>query len=181
MREIEVKARVRNKESLVSELEKLGIKLSDPIIQNDVIFSRPVENYGEYIPNFSCVRIRKQNDKYLFTLKKSGINELDSIEHETEISNPEEMTSIVKLLGQVEMARVNKKRQKAVYKDMEICVDEVEGLGSFIELERLVTSGDPEKIQKELFDFLLTLGIKKEEEINQGYDTLMFNLNNNRI
>ena len=68
---------------------------------------------------------------------------------------------------------VKKHRQKARFNDMELCLDEIDDLGTFIEIEKLTNDEDTERIQAELFDFLLTLGIQKEDRITQGYDTLM--------
>ena len=70
----------------------------------------------------------------------------------------------------------NKKRRKCRYNEYEVCLDEVEGLGNFIEVEK-ITEGEGEVIQRELFNFLMKLGVNKEDKIEQGYDTLMYNKN----
>ena len=50
------------------------------------------------------------------------------------------MTSICEQLGFVLHVRVNKIRRKASFNGYEICLDEVEDLGSFIEVEKCQTS-----------------------------------------
>ncbi|MDP3762811.1 MAG: CYTH domain-containing protein, partial [bacterium] len=56
----------------------------------------------------------------------------------------------------------------------EICLDEVDRLGSFVEVETFSDDGDPEKIQEEIFKFLLSLGVKPEDRVREGYDTLVY-------
>ena len=55
---------------------------------------------------------------------------------------------------------------------MEICLDVVEGLGTFIEVEAFA-DGKTEEVQERLFAFLRTLGIKDEDRVTKGYDTLV--------
>jgi len=77
------------------------------------------------------------------------------------------------LLNYEQTVEVHKKRIKTSYKDYEICLDEVAGLGSFIEVEKM-SDENGEKVQKELFDFLKTLGVSKEDRVFNGYDTLIW-------
>ena len=53
-------------------------------------------------------------------------------------------------------------------------MDEVEGLGSFIEVEEMTEDGDSEKIQEKLFEFLKTMGITDEDREQYGYDVLLW-------
>ena len=56
---------------------------------------------------------------------------------------------------------------------MALCVDELDGLGMFLELERMVPDGVPgEAVQAELSCFVAALGIDAEQ-INQTYHVLV--------
>ena len=174
-KEVEVKARVSNLEELASKLESLGVVLSQPITQNDETFIG--ENYNDYDklqPGRNILRIRKNNDKFIFTIKQSLKNELDSHERETEIADPAEFREALLLMGYKPVVKINKVRRKAKYNGYEICLDEVAGLGSFVEVEKIVDEEDSEKVQDELFEFLETLGIKREDRETRGYDTLIY-------
>lgn len=173
MKEIEVKARVRDKEAFLAALKERGIELGEPIEQRDIVFAEDISRFKEFTPNVNFLRIRNQNGQHLFTLKRSEVNETESTEHETEVSKPEEVIAIIKLLGFEEAVRIHKVRRKAKYQDFEICLDDIEHLGLFVEVEKLVESGDIEAIQNELFSFLETLGISRADQVTQGYDTLM--------
>ena len=56
---------------------------------------------------------------------------------------------------------------------MTICLDKVEGLGEFIEVEKITEQDDSIQTQKKLFDFLKSLGISEEDQVFKGYDTLI--------
>jgi predicted adenylyl cyclase CyaB len=69
--------------------------------------------------------------------------------------------------------RVVKKRKKTHYKDYEICLDEIENLGTFIEIEKIGNEKDADKIQKDMLDFLDKLRVSKNDIVKKGYDILM--------
>ena len=174
-KEIEVKARAEDLKLIGRNLEKIGCVLSKPLTQRDIIFV--VANYGnftEFQPGKNILRIRESGGKFLLTLKQPQSNELDCIEHETEIADPDEMKRVLLLMGYQEIVRVNKTRIKTNHNGWEICLDELEGLGSFIEVEKIAEEENAEAIQNELFGFLKTLGIKKENRITHGYDTMVY-------
>lgn len=179
MNEIEVKAKVANLSLLEDKLNKLGIKLSKPITQRDRVFF-PKDLVGDFTnmdkrgkrTKAPALRIREQGKKVIFTYKIPVSNNLDKLEFESGIDNPEAMASICEQLGFVLHVRVNKVRRKARCKDYEICLDKVEDLGSFIEVEKM--SDQPgEAIQMELWEFLKSLGIKEEDREIYGYDILL--------
>jgi len=179
MKEIEVKARIADKAALLQKLEELGCHLSEPVSQKDRVF---VPNGAPLpVPNGTNVlRIREQGGKIIFTLKQPLTNQLDCIERELAIDDAEAMADIFGLLGFWESARVNKLRRKGKHQDLEICVDEVDELGSFIEVEKLAESADSAEVQDELFGFLKTLGVGEEDRVHDGYDILMYKLKNSQ-
>ena len=178
MHEIEVKAKIADKEAVKKQLEKLRCVFSEPVRQEDSIYSDPAIPFEIFKSDINLLRIRKEGRKTIFTLKRPQKNEQDAIEHETEIQNGEEMAAAIELLGFKKMVEVKKTRETAKYQNYTICLDEVEGLGSFIEAETFSDTGDPEKIQEEIFKFLLSLGVKPEDRIIEGYDTLVYLKNN---
>jgi adenylate cyclase, class 2 len=66
-----------------------------------------------------------------------------------------------------------KKRQTTHCDGYEICLDEVEGLGAFIELEKIAEEKDAGHIQKQMLEFLISLGISPDDQVKKGYDILM--------
>jgi len=174
MKEVEVKAKIDNFDSVKEQLIKLGCEFSEPLIQDDNIYLKNGTDLGDVRKGVVAMRIRNSNSKHIFNMKKQLENDLDNIEHETEISNPDELHEILTHLGYYVASHVYKKRIKCNYKDMEICLDEVKDLGNFIEAEKLVQDDDSMQVQKDLFEFLMSLGIKKEDKVIHGYDILIY-------
>lgn len=179
MYEVEVKAKLQNREEVFKKLQDLGCIFSEELHQIDHIFIPdkvvfpPVAGSG--IP---VLRVRKSNDAYFFTLKISQGSRQDSLERELEISDGEAMIEIIKLMKYQSAPTVDKKRIKTNLNGMEIVLDTVKDLGEFIEAEKIVTAENPEdrkRTQEELFEFLETLGIKKEDRVIDGkYDIMLF-------
>jgi adenylate cyclase class 2 len=172
MREIEIKARVNNKAKLESALHNLGVKLSLPIKQHDRVFGEPgaVDN----VLDANWLRIRTENDqKHIFTLKRSVVGHLDSIEHETEIMDQEELENIILEMHFTPYSDLTKIRRTGHIGDIEICFDELPGLGTFIEAEKIMSNdADHNKVITELWEVLHKLGIEKKDEEHEGYDVL---------
>lgn len=175
MREIEVKAIVRDKHGIVNKLLGLGCKLKDPAEQVDQIFLHKTLTYANVTTGIPIARIRTSMGKHIFTVKVPVKNQLDKLESETVVEDPNRMAEALELMDFKKVMIIKKMRQKTDYQGDEICFDEVEGLGSFIEMERLVKESEgTEKIQEELFSFLKNLGIKQEDRISEGYDILIY-------
>ena len=104
---------------------------------------------------------------------KSGSESLVKREHEVVVDSADEARKILSMLGLQEAVRVIKKRQTAHYNDYEICLDDVEGLGSFIELEKMADEVGAAQIQQQMMDFLQLLGVAPEDQVKKGYDILM--------
>lgn len=173
MREIEIKAKVADKELLITKLENAGIQLSDPIKQHDVVYGQP--GVADNSPASIWLRIRTENNaKTIFTLKQQHSGGLDSIEHETEISDATELGAIIAILGFTLYSDLTKIRRKAHIGDVEICLDDVEGLGVFIEAEKLAEEdADGTSVTAALWHELEQLGVDKASEVFEGYDVLM--------
>lgn len=174
-KEIEVKARVLDLTELTKKLEGLRVSLSEPIIQNDETFVD--QNYGDYAkfqPGKNVLRIRENNGKFIFTLKQPQSNELDCFERETEINDPKEFKEALLLMRYKPVVEIHKVRRKAKYKDYEICLDDVKELGAFVEVEKITDDENADKVQDELFSFLESLGVTKDNREMRGYDTLVY-------
>ncbi|MFZ3011625.1 MAG: class IV adenylate cyclase [Minisyncoccia bacterium] len=175
--EIEVKAKVKNKDVLVSKLREIGCVLNEPVVQDDCIYNKKGIDLSSHSHGTPVLRIREQKGRIVFTLKKNRSNDLDCIEKEIEITDKNTLEEIIELLDYEKTVEVHKKRQRGKYSDYEICLDEVEGLGFFIEVEKM-SEEDGEKVQNELFDFLKKLGIEDEDRVLIGYDSLVWLKNN---
>ena len=173
LKEIEVKIKVDDFGKIEEELLKLNCKLSDPVTQIDKIYLPNGIKFTEIKTDTNILRIRRQNDKNIFTLKRNSETSLSKIEYETVFENAEQMEKIFDTLNFYQAASVKKTRRKCKYNDMEICLDDVEGLGKYIEIEKM-TSDDPQKTQKELLEVLESLDVNTNNRAYYGYDILIY-------
>ena len=174
MQEIEVKARLRDRDTVMQRLASLGCAFKDPIEQEDAVYVEKTGSLEIFLSNKVFLRIRVNDGSEVILTAKKRTGPLVAIEYETTVASKEEVRQILLLMGYQEAVRVHKVRVTTEYQGCEICVDEVEGLGSFIEMEKLTEDGDAEKIQEELFGFFASLGIVEADRVTKGYDLLMF-------
>lgn len=168
--EIEIKAKVKDLNVLRLKLEEIGCTFSEPIIQDDYIYNQKGIDLKDHRHNTPVLRIREQMGKIIFTVKKNRSDELDCIEKEVEVDDKNILKEIIELLGFQKTVEVHKKRQKGKYHDYEICLDEVQDLGTFIEIKK-ISEENGEEVKTELLNFLEKLGIKKEDRVLIGYDS----------
>lgn len=178
MREIEVKAKVNDLTLLLEKANDLGIKFGRPIFQDDSTYETKISKTD---PAWNIFRIRKQENQIILTMKYLASNRSrDNHERESIIDNDKAVIDMLERVGYKFGVRIMKKRRKAKYQGLEICLDEIEDLGNFIEIEKLADdNADVDLIQSELWEILLKMGIKPEDRIHQGYDTLMKKFVNN--
>lgn len=176
MHEVEVKAVLKDKDAVMKVLAALGCSFSEPVTESDILYAEDVSSMEAYNRNSSFLRIRERGDgKIIFTLKyhpdrHEGRPDSMPLEHEVEISSKDEMEKMLLLMGYQEAVRIDKMRQKSHHKKWEICIDEVEGLGSFIELEELTDGKETQRIVDEMLAFLGTLGISRDDMFANRYD-----------
>lgn len=177
MREIEVKARCESIQAVVARVTQQGIIVSDPVSQSDQVFGLPGEA-GSDENQLPWLRIRTEDrggmKRTIFTLKRSVTGQLDSIEHETEVQDRDETLNIIKELGFVPYMNITKTRQVARLGSIEICIDEVEGLGSFVEAEKMTAlDANYDEVIDELWGALENLGVSRSDQVFDGYDVLI--------
>lgn len=172
MKEIEVKALLKDSESFLKKASERGIEFGESIIQDDMTYETK-KPYND--PSWNIFRIRKQADKIILTMKyKASDRSRDNHERESVIADAEQVADMLERVGYSPGVRINKSRQTAKYKDLELCLDEIDELGSFVEVEKLANEdADVDTVQSELWKLLLDLGVGPEDRIHKGYDTLM--------
>lgn len=180
MREIEIKLRVNDSQQIKEKLIEMGCIFSGSIHQHDTNYTKggSTEEWVASKEGDMIIRIRRQETGAEFNLKQQKSNESDNLEYETKIDDPDALHDILVTLGYSPEIEVKKVRQKGKLGEYEICLDEVEKLGSFMEIEKLTSNDiDPEAVRKELFDAIKPLGLSEADEEIRGYDTQVFLLN----
>ncbi len=172
--EVEVKARLKNREAVMKKLQDQGFVFGEPVTQEDTVYSERVGTLDDFMSNKIFLRLRTKNKtKTIFTLKRPLDKTLNKVEWETAVDSRDEMEHALFEMGYKKAVQVDKVRL-TIHKELwEICIDEVKDLGDFIEVEKMTENESAKKIQDELYAFLDTLGIAKEDRVTEGYDILM--------
>lgn len=173
VREVEVKYRVDDTEGLLAALRVRGIELSAPVRQDDQAYAPEGWSYGDRKLGVSFARLRTVDGAHSFTVKRPAENALSCDEHETAVADRGQMHRAILAMGFYPTVRIAKTRRTAVVGGMSVCVDEVDGVGMFLEVERLVPDGvEGEAVQAGLAAFVAALGIRAERT-DETYDSLV--------
>jgi adenylate cyclase class 2 len=175
MREIEVKAVLKDRESFLKKASERGIIFGDPIIQEDTTYETTIPHSD---PLWNIFRIRKQGDEVILTMKyKASTRSRDNHERETVIQDTDQVADMLERVGYSLGVCIRKSRRIAHHEELELCLDEIDGLGSFVEVEKLgEEDADVDAIQSQLWKLLLDLGISSQDRTHKGYDTMMHEL-----
>jgi adenylate cyclase class 2 len=173
VREVEAKFRVGDVEALALALKARAVELGPPVTQEDQAYAPVGWRYGQSKIGVPFARLRTEASRHLFTVKVPGDNELSCEEHETEVVDREQMHAAVVAMGFTPTVRIVKTRRHGRWGEVSLCLDDVVGLGVFLELERLVPPEVPAlAAQTELADLVGKLGVEVER-VEETYDSLL--------
>ncbi len=158
--EIEIKAYCQDIVTIGKRLERLGAVFVKTERESDRYFNHPTKDFAE---TDEALRLRSVGSTTILTYKGPKISNKSKarVEKEAVVHGEEETGEILVCLGFRESGAVVKTRDYYKVKDIIVCVDEVEGLGSFVELEK--KGKDIDSIEKELFTLAENLGLEKFE------------------
>lgn len=177
MIEVEIKVPVLNREKIIDELKQTGFVCGDLVRESDLYFDNEcgqIKKSDGALRLRSCENLTQQHTKQWMTCKGPKLDEISMTrtEMEMEIGCVNTGEAILKFLGYVHTYPVTKLRQYYFLKEKEIsaCLDQVEGLGDFLELEQVVKTEEerPEAL-KNLLSILEKLGFSEESMIRESY------------
>ncbi|WP_232304122.1 CYTH domain-containing protein [Pseudofrankia sp. DC12] len=170
---MEVKYALSDAQAVAVAFAERGIVLDGPVFQDDQAFAPVGWSFGDSKLGVSFLRLRTVNGRHWFALKQPVANAQDCLEYETEVLDRGQMHQAVLLMGYAATVRVAKSRRTGRHGDISLCLDEVEGVGAFLELERLVPDDEPaDAVQAELAAFVASLGIDAVRT-SETYDSLV--------
>ena len=135
--------------------------------QVDTVFLLPEQVDAPIAPGSKIMRVRDvlnpktgELQQSLMTLKVEGQAKLVSDEYEFAVDDGNAARQMLTALGWQEIVTVDKVRLESKTEDYTICIDEVAGLGLFIELEVLAEDdANANNIQQQMCNFLKNLDI----------------------
>jgi adenylate cyclase class 2 len=156
MLEVETKIRVADLSLVRRRLGDLGAKQSGVSTQRDVYLNAP---YRDFAVTDEALRIRYTDDFTEVTYKgakipTSGLKTRPEVN--LHVDSGERFEELMQGLGFTPVAEVKKTREEYRWKGASIALDEVEGLGTFVEIEVITEKSAAsaerlvEEIQKEI-------------------------------
>lgn len=177
--EIEIKLPVKNLDDVKEQLRSKGFQEEAVIRECDMYYNslyHDVKKMGE------ALRIRKSTN--LFTGKlQAQINfkgkKIDDVsmsrqEYETLVENPETMEKILIALEFKPVAGVQKTRCYMKRGNMTACLDQVENLGDFLELEMIASEESTRAGYLQSMErFLTELGLSMKDTVRTSYLSML--------
>ncbi len=160
MLEIEIKAYCEDHERIGAALVGMGATFVGTFTERDLYLKSPIKDFKK---TDEALRIRQTDGGVVLTYKGPRLNGLSKtrIEEEVGVSDYGSLIAILESIGFAGGGSVVKVRRKYALHDIEICLDSVEGLGDFVELEK--KGVDREEAEKELFRIAGELGLDRFE------------------
>jgi len=164
---VELKAWVPSLKGLASSLINLGGRRIGSFRQIDTYFAAPKGR----------LKIREMDhggSQLVYYLRKNSRGPKVSNVYLTFLSEPDIVKSILSMILGVKSV-VKKRRQIFRIKGVQVHLDHVDGLGSFIEFEKVVKAEDSEisEARKQLERLLSALGIPRENLQTSSYGELV--------
>lgn len=162
--EAEIKAPLTDAGTFRGELDLHGAERLDHRIQEDRYFDHPVRSFKE-TDEALRVRITTGQSGCKLTYKGPKLDEQTKSRGEIEVGvdDTDGITQLLEALGFEPVARVSKEREVYQLEGITITVDEVEGLGPYVELEKMVPKEEAEDARKELLGMADQLDLRELE------------------
>ena len=135
-------------------------------LQSDEYLNDPLRDFAK---QDKALRIRSHDGRYFMTYKGPCLDEVAKIRHEIEMplesaACADQLKQAFIGIGFVSVATVSKRREKMTIKwqnqVVEICLDEVDEVGSFVEVELVVEDdGDIESAKQTLLSLAEEVGL----------------------
>jgi len=169
MIEVELKYRLDDPESLLASLVARGAQPGDPTVERDIYFNHPSRDFRE---TDEALRVRWDGSQATLTYKGQLLDRVSKSREELELdlsgeTGLETARRILGLLGFVESGDVEKRRTKFPILDrgmpVLVTIDDVTGLGLFVELEAAAEREAYEPVRDRLIELAGALGLTQGE------------------
>ena len=166
MYEVELKFAIDDTTDILAQLQQLGAESSAERHQQDRYFAHPVRDFAKTDEAF---RIRSDGQSNCVTYKGPVVDDQVKSREEIEIAFADgpaalqQLTAMLTLLGFQEVRTVTKRRTPYHFTweshSVEMTIDEVEGLGRFVEIETLAAVADRDQARDAILSLARHLGL----------------------
>ena len=173
---------------IMEKIKQEKFKLVSEEVEEDTYFS---DEDMYFVKNRICLRTRKINDNYLeLTYKPKSTEETEKygkkeVNIELKVKDYDDIKYIIKQLGYIEYVSFKKHRTtytKTINEiERNIMLDELKGIGKFIEFEVLSEKEDKQKMISELESFLDEFECSNLEKKEKPYRDIAKEFEDNNI
>lgn len=137
--EAEIKVKVGDLHAVTRKVKALGGFFLYEEEHVDTYFNHPARDFKT---TDEALRLRRAGSSIRLTYKgpKLSLKSKTRFELEVGVSSFEGVYEVLRALGFTVLATIKKKRQAFKLSDLNVYADEVEGLGSYVELEAIIPS-----------------------------------------
>ena len=168
--EVEVKVPVADLAAVESGLSGLGASIGKAKQEIDVYYEHPARDFAA---TDEALRIRRRGPNGYITYKGPKLDATTKTRREIDLALPDDPTAadryaeLLEALGFRPRAEVRKRRRKAMVawqgREVEVSLDDVAGLGTFVELELLTPPEDVAMARECLLALAARLGLSGSE------------------
>jgi adenylate cyclase, class 2 len=164
--EVEMKFPMGNAARLTERLQSLGAVVSDARVESDIYFAHPSRDFAR---TDEALRIRRKGAENFITYKGPKLDAATKTRHEIDLPLPPGASTasawidMLSALGFTAVGEVRKARRKTHVswsgRRVEVSLDEVEGLGRYVELELVVEAEEIEAAKECIASLAAELGL----------------------
>lgn len=168
--EVEQKHRVKDRAVLEQKLRAIHAELEDAVVQVDEYFAHPTRDFSA---TDEALRVRRVGPKNWVTYKGPKIDQTTKTRQEIELALPSgeqgaaQFCQLLQVLGFTPVTTVRKQRRHATLRwqgrPCEVALDEVDRVGTFVELEFSATDNDLDAARASLQSLASHLQLGKGE------------------
>ncbi|AEF96424.1 class IV adenylate cyclase [Methanotorris igneus] len=175
MIEVEIKAKINEDEleNIKKTLEELGFEKIEVKEQIDIYFNGIDRDFAK---TDEALRIRKENDVWFITYKGPKIDKISKTREEIEVKIEDgyKMEKILEKLGFKKVPPIRKIREIYKKEDIEASIDNVDGVGLYLELEKTIKDEkEKDTALNLLMDTLKSLNISSDRLERKSYLELL--------
>lgn len=178
MIEVEIRARVNELDEIRAKLEELGAKQVNKVHQLDRTFSHPMfldENHSIFDGGFSA-RVRQVDEKVKIDFKEICRDKKHGMQVSAPVSSAEMGVEFLKRMGWEESFTIDKIRETFSLDGFKICLDNIQRIGIFIEIEKEVAlRAGADQAREDCKELMKKLS-PKSDVMTDYYGDLMFRL-----
>lgn len=178
--EVELKFPVKDLRPVIARVESLGGVFSDPIYQADTYYAHPCRDFAA---TDEALRLRQDDHQTYLTYKGPKLDPLSKTRYEVDMPLGDRaqaraaLAEILDRLGFRPVATVVKRRRYAQVdwegRNAVVSCDEVENLGSFVELEIVCPLPERTEVQDQLWKLADALALRAYPSERRSYLELL--------